>query len=148
MSSQVPMRRRAAALGILGSVLLRPWHRIQNAVALAIASAVADRAQGQSDNRKVLVQLYSPDDETLRRYLLHSRIEVLRYIPPPVSGAPASALALMPRSATVRARLPDRVNVEIVAVPPSTNADVPVVGRGNRFEDPNFQPQVRGQLIR
>jgi len=114
---------------------------------MAFGSVAAGRVLAQSDDRKVLVRLHSPDDEKLRAYLLHSKFEVLRYTPPPEAGAPATALALMPRSATARARLPDRVNVEILAVPPRTESEVPRVGRGNRFEDPNVQPQGRGRLI-
>lgn len=149
MSSQRPMSRRRAALAMIGSVLVRPWRRMKDVLGIAAAAAAAGSARAQPRrDPELLVRLYSTDDQILRGYLKHSRIEVLRYTPPPDQGKLVSALVLMRRSATIRARLPDRINVEIVAEPPRSEAEVPRVGKGNRYDDPAVRPQGRGVLLR
>ena len=144
------MSRRSAALAMIGLVLLRPWRSMKDVLGIAAAAAAAGSAQAQPrSDPELLVRLHSTDDRILRGYLKRSRIEVLRYTPPPDQGMPVSALV---RDAAQRHRPrpapgPDQW-FEIVAEPPSSEADVPRVGKGNRYADPAVRPEGRGVLIR
>lgn len=105
-------------------------------------------AAGNDHDPEVLVRVTTTDVEALKRFLQSNRFEVLRVMLPARGDPDAVATLLMRRSDGERALLVAAFKVEILAGPPWSDADIPEVGRGNRFANPGVLPAGGGRLVR
>ncbi len=149
--------RRSLLRQALGTFIVRAWRPLgaltaKGAVVLA-AGSVAFLPAGAQDlpagpDDELLVRLRSKDVPRLRRFVRDNGVEVLRMLPPEGRERDVTAIVLMRRRTLGRAREEPGLQVEVLAEPPKTLAEVPQVGKGNRFADPGVLPEGVGQLVR
>jgi len=130
--------RRAAAAFLLLSRLGR--------MVLPLAGVGAALAAPDPADPEVLARVTFPNQRAFRDAVKKFRLEVVRILAFEKPDGPVTALVLMRTTALTFVKQDPLARVEIVAEPPTDPADVPRVGKGNRFADPHSLPEGQGIL--
>lgn len=95
----------------------------------------------------LLVRLRSRDARAFKEFVRANKIGFASAPPRLDPDGTITGVVVMTRSQLAKARLIPALRAEIVARPPTTQSELPRVGRGNRFDDPKVLPQGRGVLV-
>ena len=110
-------------------------------------STGARHAAADEEGFEILVRLVTRDVAALKRFLATNPVEVVRVLLPEGRG-PAWATVLLRESVAERAARMAGFEVTVLARPPTTDAETPEVGSGNRWADSATLPRGRGRLLR
>jgi len=101
----------------------------------------------EDEGPEILVRLVTRDVVALQHFLATNSIEVVRVLLPE-GHYPAWATVLLREAVAERAARVAGFEVAVLARPPTTAAETPQVGRGNRYADAAVLPRGRGRLLR
>lgn len=146
MDKRKGLSRRSAAAWF-GVGLWAPRIRLL-LVPFAAVSNVGNSAKAQTRDPVVIVELRTANLPLLERIVKSEGVEIIRVVPASREGGIARAVIAVKRSRAAVLMRAEGVKATIVSEPPTSDAEVPEVGKGNRFSDPQVLPRGRGVLVK
>jgi hypothetical protein len=132
---------------VLRLLLAWPARVVVGPLVAVLSMGFARGAAPPADDARVLVRVTTRDVGLLKDFIESNRVEVVRVMLPAPGEPDAVATLLMRHSVYIAARQLPRFKVDVLEEAPRSAADLPPVGRGNRFEDPRTLPQGTGRLV-
>jgi len=136
--------RRTVLLALIAGCSARVF---AGSIFAMLGVATVRDAAAQSDDQLVVVRVSTRDVRALQEFIRENRIEVVRVMLPTARDPDAVATLLMRRGILVRARSIPSFRIVVLEEAPKTRTDLPPVGRGDRFRDPNSLPEGTGRLV-
>lgn len=146
MDKRKGLSRRSAVVGFAVGLWTQRIRLLL--VPFAGLSGVGNSVKAQSRDPVVIVELRTSNLALLERIVRGEGVEIIRVVPASTERGIARAVIAVKRSHAVRLMTTDGVKVRIVSEPPTSDAEVPQVGKGNRFKDPQVLPGGRGKLLK
>jgi len=146
MDERNGLSRRSAVAGFavaLWAQRIRPL-----LVPFAALSAVCNSGKAQTKDPIVIVEVRTTNLPLLERIVRRKGVEIIRVIPAAKDGGVARAVIALKKSEAEILIKSEGIQATIVSEPPAIDAEVPEVGKGNRFRDPQVLPPGRGVLVK
>lgn len=138
---------RRAVIVRLASIVASDFGLRAPASLALVGVAHARPADPRPAEPEYLVRLRSNNVEAFKAFVREYRVQFASAPPRIDNEGHIAGVVLMKKRALDQARQTNYLRVEVIAGPPRSPEEVPKVGRGNRFSDPNVLPQGRGQLL-